>query len=94
MHWGAWQAGYAAGAGTMQEKDCKPNCAEGKIIDYPVDATLTGSVRRSASTPYTYTRITLHYPGAAPAVYVTVHGKVTETHPSTFSMALVNGPAR
>lgn len=92
MHWVTWRPGYAASTGTMHEKDCKPNCAEGKIITYPVDATLTGSVEKSGT--HTYTKITLYYPDSAPAVYVTVNGKVTETHPHTFSMNLVNGPAR
>lgn len=87
-----WQPQHATGTGTEYENDCQPDCADGKIIDYPVNVTLTGSVLWSHSGPFSYTRITLHYPDAAPAVYSTVDGKVTVTHPATFSIPLTSRP--
>jgi len=44
MHWIQWQPGYATGTGTEAEKECTPSCAaDGKILYYPVNVTLTGS---------------------------------------------------
>ena len=42
LHWTRWTADSATGAGTIWYKDCRPNCAEGKIIYTPgVQVTLT-----------------------------------------------------
>ena len=88
MHWIQWQPGYATGTGTEAEKECTPSCAaDGKILYYPVNVTLTGSALLSQGGPFSYTKITLNYPGAAPAVYSTVNGTTTVTHPSTFSIS-------
>lgn len=83
MHWTSWQPGRATGYGTLAENDCTPNCAEGKIIDYSLSATLTGSHFYAQAGQYTYPSITMHFPGAAPAEYSTVDGKITVTHPHT-----------
>lgn len=88
MHWVRWQPGYATGTGTEAEKACTPSCAAGgKDLTYRVNVTLTGSALLSQGGPFTYTKITLNYPGAAPAVYSTVNGTITVTHPSTFSIS-------
>jgi len=52
-----------------------------------VNVTLTGSALLSQGGSFSYTKITLNYPGAAPAVYSTVNGMTTVTHPSTFSIS-------
>ena len=88
MHWIQWQPGYATGTGTEAEKECTPSCAaDGKILYYPVNVTLTGSALLSQGGPFSYAKITLNYPGAAPAVYSTINGTTTVTHPSTFSVS-------
>ena len=46
LHWTSWSAGSATGTGTTWYKDCKPNCADGKIVQTPdVQVTLTHPVR-------------------------------------------------
>jgi hypothetical protein len=46
--WTSWTATGATGRGTLWEKLCQPNCAEGKIGYYPVQVTLSDA-RASAS---------------------------------------------
>jgi hypothetical protein len=35
VRWSSWTADGARGSGTTWYKDCRPNCAEGKIVDTP-----------------------------------------------------------
>ena len=68
VHWTRWTAGSATGAGTTWYKDCRPNCAEGKIIYTPgVQVTLTRPVR-GASGGLVWSQITLSTlpPGYSP----------------------------
>lgn len=88
VHWANWTPAGAAGAGTEYLNDCVPSCAEGKIIDYPVDIALTGSYLAEQGKPFSYAKITLTYLGARPLIYVTVNGKVEPTHPASWSPPL------
>lgn len=88
VHWTNWTPAGATGAGTEYLNDCTPNCAEGKIIDYPVDIALTGSYLAAQGEPFSYAKITLTYLAARPLIYVTVNGKVEPTHPASWSPPL------
>jgi hypothetical protein len=92
-HWTRWTPTGATGAGTEYLNDCVPNCAAGKIIDYPVDVALTGSYLAAQDEPFSYAKITLTYLAARPLIYVTVNGKVEATHPASWSPPLPERPA-
>lgn len=93
VHWTSWTPNGATGVGTEYLNDCLPNCAEGKIIDYPVDISLTGSYLAEQDEPFSYAKITLTYLAARPTIYVTVNGKVEATQPGTWSPPLPLRPA-
>lgn len=58
VRWSSWTATSARGSGTTWYKDCKPNCAAGKIVHTPnVEITLTTPVR-GASGGLVWSRIT------------------------------------
>jgi type 1 glutamine amidotransferase len=88
VHWTNWTPAGATGAGTEYLNGCTPSCAEGKIIDYPVDIALTGSYLAAQGEPFAYAKITLTYLAARPLIYVTVNGKVEATHPASWSPPL------
>jgi hypothetical protein len=68
--------------------DCTPNRADGRFQDFPVDISVSGSYRATATGPFAYTEITLTYTGPRPTVYATVNGKVEVTHPATWTQKL------
>ena len=43
LHWTSWTPELASAYGTEWQNDCKPNCAEGHIHNYPVVTVLWGS---------------------------------------------------
>ena len=46
VKWASWTAGSATGSGTTYYKDCRPDCADGKIVETPgVHITLAHPVR-------------------------------------------------
>ena len=92
-HWTSWTPHGATGVGTEYLNACIPNCAEGTIIDYPVDVSLTGSYLAAQDLPFAYAKITFTYLAARPTIYVTVNGKVEPTHPATWSPPLPERPA-
>jgi hypothetical protein len=92
-HWTSWTPNGATGVGTEYLNACIPNCAEGTIIDYPVDISLTGSYLAAQDLPFAYAKITFTYLAARPPIYVTVNGKVELTHPATWSPPLPERPA-
>jgi hypothetical protein len=91
--WTSWTPNGATGVGTEYLNACIPNCAEGTIIDYPVDVSLTGSYLAAQDLPFAYAKITFTYLAARPPIYVTVKGKVELTHPATWSPPLPERPA-
>jgi hypothetical protein len=92
-HWTSWTPNGATGVGTEYLNACIPNCAEGTIIDYPVDISLTGSYLAAQDLPFAYAKITFTYLAARPPIYVTVNGKVGPAHPATWSPPLPERPA-
>lgn len=88
MHWTNWTPAGAAGTVVQYLNDCTPNCAIGHFHSYPADITLTGSYEAGPNEPFAYTKVTLTYTGARPAVYVKENGKVVATHPPAWSQEL------
>jgi hypothetical protein len=81
MHWTSWTRHLASGYGTFWENDCTPNCAAGKIIDYPVLATFWGSAKVPGHpADRRYTELTLVFTGKRPPVY---NGPGKPTYPLT-----------
>ncbi len=69
MHWTSWTPKLASGYGTFFENNCTPNCASGKIIGYPVVATLWGSAAvKGYPADRRYTELTLVFTGKRPPV--------------------------
>lgn len=92
VHWTSWTPTGATGTGNEYLNSCIPDCAASKIIDYPVDISLTGSYLAAQGQPFAYAKITLTYLAARPPIYVTVNGKVELTHPATWSPPLPERP--
>jgi hypothetical protein len=91
VHWTKWAPADAVGVGTEYLNDCTPNCASGHFHNYPVDISLAGSDLVAQNEPFAYTRITLDYTGARPAVTVVENGAPVVTHPASWSMQLWTG---
>jgi hypothetical protein len=91
VHWTKWAPADAVGVGTEYLNDCTPNCASGHFHNYPVDISLAGSDLVAQNEPFAYTRITLDYTGARPAITVLQNGKPVVTHPASWSMQLWTG---
>jgi hypothetical protein len=83
LHWTSWTPQLASGYGTERANDCKPDCAQGHIHDYPVLAMLWGSATVTGHPgEQRYTKATLSYPKGRPAIYATgCNGKVVATYP-------------
>jgi hypothetical protein len=90
LHWTSWTPELASAYGTEWQNDCKPNCAEGHIHNYPVVAVLWGSATvKGHPGERRYTEATVSYPAGRPVVYVTSsNGKVTATHPVSQTLPL------
>ena len=84
LHWTSWTPQLASAYGTEWANDCKPDCAQGHIQDYPVLAMLWGSATVTGHPgEQRYTKATLSYPKGRPAIYVTgCNGKVVATYPA------------
>jgi hypothetical protein len=83
LHWTSWTPQLASGYGTERANDCKPDCAQGDIHNYPVLAMLWGSAAVTGhSGELRYTKVTLSYPKGRPAIYATgCNGNVVATYP-------------
>ena len=90
LHWASWTPKLASAYGTEWQNDCKPNCAQGHIHNYPVVAMLWGSATvKGHPGDRRYTQATLSYPQGRPAVYVPgCNGKVAATHPVSQTLPL------
>jgi hypothetical protein len=84
VHWTSWTSHLASAYATFYENTCTPDCAAGKIIDYPALVTLwkTAAVKGHPNDRQ-YTELTVIFPGARPPVYVTENGKTVKTFPLT-----------
>ena len=85
LHWTSWTPELASAYGTEWQNDCKPNCAEGHIHNYPVVVVLWGSATvKGHSSERRYTEATLSYTKGRPAIYATnCNDKVVATYPVT-----------
>jgi hypothetical protein len=64
MAWTTWTTSSATGRGMLWENLCQPNCAEGKIADYPVAVTL--SLVKTSSQGAWFATLTVAWEGARP----------------------------
>jgi hypothetical protein len=64
MAWTSWTTSAATGKGTLWEKLCKPDCADGQIGTYPVAVTLS-AVKISAHGPW-FSRLTVTWEATRP----------------------------
>ncbi|MGH3184168.1 MAG: hypothetical protein ACRDOE_19995, partial [Streptosporangiaceae bacterium] len=70
LHWIDWASTQAFGTGTEMINTCKPNCAEGKFVSYPVLITLWRSEPLPGHPGVLYfTRITRIYTAKRPPLY-------------------------
>ena len=90
LHWTSWTPELASAYGTEWQNDCKPNCAEGHIRNYPVVAALWGSAAvKGHPGERRYTEVTVSYANGRPAVYVaSCNGKAVATYPVTQTLPL------
>ena len=64
MSWSRWTASAATGQGSFWLKLCTPNCAEGKIGDYPASVTL--SDRQTSSEGPWFRDLAITFTGTRP----------------------------
>ena len=85
VHWTSWTPKLASGYGTVWEKDCKPNCAEGHFHSYLSLEVLWGSATvKGHPADRRYTKLTVIFTGKTrPPVYVLKNGKLVATYPLT-----------
>jgi hypothetical protein len=90
LHWTSWTPELASAYGTEWANDCKPNCAQGHIHNYPVLVELWGSATvKGHPAERRFTEATLTYPKGRPAVYVmNCNNKVVATYPVTQTQPL------
>ncbi len=89
LHWTSWTPELASAYGTEWQNDCKPNCAEGHIRNYPVVAALWGSATVKDTRERRYTEATVSYTKGRPAVYVaSCNGKAVATYPVAQTLPL------
>jgi hypothetical protein len=66
--WRHWGARKARTDGVLHAKDCTPSCAEGRLVDYPVEVILRKIKTETCNgiTGRFYTKIKLNFPAEAP----------------------------
>ena len=65
MQWRRWERPVAIGSGTYPSDNCSPDCAEGKITDYPVKVWLS-QARECQRDALRYTNLRYRLPRRAP----------------------------
>jgi opacity protein-like surface antigen len=65
IHWSKWNKTKAVGSGGNWLDNCKPNCAKGKSLGYPVTLTLTRP--KMVAGEHIFTRMTVTYTQNLPA---------------------------
>jgi len=84
VHWTSWTSHLASAYATFYENTCTPDCAAGKIIDYPALVTLWDpAALKGYPADRQYTELTVIFPNARPPLYVTENGKLVKTFPLT-----------
>jgi hypothetical protein len=71
LRWTKWDSTEARAIGVWQQNDCRPFCAGGKFLDYPVRLLLANPVTRDQH--LVFGLIVATFPGSAPPypAYVT-----------------------
>jgi hypothetical protein len=88
LHWASWAPSQAFGTGTENVNTCTPDCADGKLVAYPVLITLWHPEPLPGHPGVHYfTRITRIYPANRPPLY-NCQGKHT-CYPLTSTFTLV-----
>ena len=84
VHWTSWTSHLASAYATFYENTCTPNCAAGKIIDYPALVTLWDpAALKGHPSDRQYKKMTVIFPDSRPPLYVQENGKVVKTYPLT-----------
>jgi hypothetical protein len=71
LRWSSWTTDQAVGTGAWRQNDCKPDCADGRFIDYPVSLVLSEPMQRSGDQVPFEQKLT------------TIFGRVVATFPQT-----------
>jgi hypothetical protein len=66
LRWSSFGGASASARGTLQANNCTPNCAQGKVLSYPVAVKAT-DLRTCKAGLRVYNRLTLKFTGRAPA---------------------------
>lgn len=64
LHWSVWTDRKAHGSGVWQQNNCKPDCADGHFINYPVRLRLSQVIVRNHTR--IFGRVVALFPGSAP----------------------------
>jgi len=85
LKWSSWGSSNAKGAGTYNQNDCTPDCADGHFHYYPSLEVLWGSATvKGHPAERRYTKLTVIFTGKKrPPVYVLKNGKPVATYPLT-----------
>ncbi len=66
LRWSSFGGASALAIGTLQTNTCKPNCASGKVVRYPVAARASGT-RTCKAGLRVYDKVTLRFTRRAPS---------------------------
>jgi hypothetical protein len=66
LKWASFGGSSAKASGTLETNTCKPNCAAGKVVRYPVSVTAS-KPRSCGSGLRVYGKVTLRFTGKAPS---------------------------
>ncbi len=66
LRWSSFGGPSAQARGTLETNTCKPNCAAGKVVRYPVAVSAT-AVRKCKAGLRVYNKVTLRFTGRTPA---------------------------
>jgi hypothetical protein len=66
LHWASFGGTSAHASGTFEMNTCMPNCAQGKVVRYPVSVK-AGDMRRCRAGLRVYNKLTLRFTGRSPS---------------------------
>jgi len=66
LRWSSFGGKSASAGGTLETNTCSPNCAEGKVVSYPVSVS-AGDTRTCKAGLRVYNKLTLRFTGRAPS---------------------------
>jgi hypothetical protein len=65
LRWSSFGGKSASASGTFEMNTCSPNCAEGKVVSYPVSVS-AGATRTCKAGLRVYDKLTLRFAGRKP----------------------------